>query len=60
MPMTPQNEFAIFYCMECLSVGQLDEHGRCDTCDSKAVWPAPPTEEQELEYMFKLAEEGAH
>ena len=57
MVVRPQNPFAIYYCMECLSVGELDESGRCATCDSLAVWEV---EEKVRETIFtlKLAEEG--
>lgn len=58
--MTPQNDFAIFYCMECLSVGKLDELGRCETCDSKAVWPTGQPEEPQQKFTLKLAEERVH
>jgi len=59
MVVRPQNPFAIYYCLECLSVGELDESGRCATCDSLAVWA---TEEKAGETVFtlKLAEEGIH
>jgi hypothetical protein len=47
-------EFEIYYCMSCFSVGKLDERGLCATCESPAVWEAG----SEPEFKLKLAEEG--
>lgn len=53
------NPFGVYYCMECLSVGELDEHGRCATCDSEAVWDASASEAKSRDFVLRLAEEGA-
>lgn len=52
------NPFNVYYCMNCLSVGELDEQGRCGTCESEAVWDASSSDAMAQDFQIRLAEEA--